>query len=71
MSKRFGLALLGAAAGLAVGKLLQAFGAPPIVSNALAGLGLGLAVTQGERSGLIPSLDEVHRPVTLFGDRKE
>ena len=72
MSKRFGLALFGAAAGLAIGKLLQAFGAPPIVSNGLAGVGLGLALTQGERLGLIPSLDEVHRPVTLFAeDRKE
>ena len=70
MRKRVGCALLGGMAGGVVGLILQKLGVPPAL-NSMWGLGgMIAAVWYAERREWIPSGEEVHRPLSLFGTQQ-
>jgi hypothetical protein len=72
MWKRIGCALLGSAAGLLAGQSLRTIGVPPSITGVpMAMLGMVLALRYGERTGKIATVEDIHRPITLFGPNKQ
>ena len=71
MAKRFGFALVGGTVGALTGELLQRFGLPAILTAVLPFVGMAVAVYYGERTRRIATMEEVHRPLTLFGRDKQ